>query len=186
MATDWTSFSSDGFESSWFTWDGSDTVSVSLQWENEAWTALSTLSAQSVQFVQRISPAWSTRQFMLFRDLDQPDLWLANDGRGRWGEVNGAHRPDLDGCVDVDVAGSPFPLTVPMRRLPLEIGHAAELPAARVDVQTLGVVPHLRRLTRLERRRWRLQIPDIALDVSFDVDDHAVALDVPHLFHRSP
>ena len=41
------------------------------------------------------------RQFLLFRDLDEPDLWLATDGTGRWGEMNGAHRPELDGCYDV-------------------------------------------------------------------------------------
>ena len=26
---------------------------------------------------------------------------LGTDGRGRWGEVNGAHRPELDGATDV-------------------------------------------------------------------------------------
>lgn len=24
---------------------------------------------------------------------------------GRWGEVNGAHRPELDGCVDIETLG---------------------------------------------------------------------------------
>ena len=87
----------------------------------------------------RLAPTWRVRQFLLFRDLDEPDLWLATDGHNRWGEVNGAHRPELDGCVDIELACSPFPATLPIRRLPLEVGDAAEMPVVTVDVETLAV-----------------------------------------------
>ena len=59
----------------------------------------------------------------LFRDLEQPDLWLATDGAGRWGEMNGAHRVELDGCFDLTMSTAatvtPFTATMPIRRLPL-------------------------------------------------------------------
>ena len=80
---------------------------MTITWENEAWTASGVVGApgehNDVHYVLRISPTWHVRQFLLFRDVDEPDLWLGTDGNGRWGEINGAHRPDLDGCVDLDL-----------------------------------------------------------------------------------
>src|SRR5687768_13026964 len=95
------SFSADGHRLQWSTWDGSHGESFTLTWENEAWTATGTVERESVQYVIRLSPTWQVRQFLLFRDLEQPDLWLAIDKRHKWGEMNGSYRPELDRCVDV-------------------------------------------------------------------------------------
>ena len=84
---------------------------------------------------------WQVRQFILFRDLAEPDLWLGTDGHGRWGEINGAHRPELDGSFDVAMSCTPFTHTLPIRRVPLPIGEATELTVLEIDVETLGVVP---------------------------------------------
>ena len=74
------------------------------------------------------------RQLLLFRDLDEPDLWLATDGHNRWGEMNGAHRPELDGCADIELSCSPFPATLPIRR-PASCGEIAQFdPSAEVSV----------------------------------------------------
>ena len=95
------------------------------------------------------------RQFILFRDLDEPDLWLATDGTGRWGEMNGAHRAELDGCYDIDLACTPFTNTLPIRRLPLTVGDAAELPIVVIDPETLEVRAEQHRYSRLATHRWR-------------------------------
>ena len=135
----WRAFSADGHDVRWATWDGEHTEHLTLRWENEAWTATGQVGRERVQYVLRLAPTWRVRQFLLFRDLDEPDLWLATDGHARWGEMNGAHRPELDGCTDIELACSPFPATLPIRRLPLEVGDAAELPVVTVDVETLAV-----------------------------------------------
>ena len=87
-----------------------------------------------MQYALRLDPQWRVRQLLLFRDLDEPDLWLGHDGGGRWGEINGAHRPDLDGCVDVELSCTPFTLSLPVRRLGLGVGEAADLPVVSIDV----------------------------------------------------
>ena len=92
---------------------------LTLRWENEGWTASGEVGRERIHYVIRLSPTWQVRQFLLFRDLDDPDLWLATDGHARWGEMNGAHRPELDGCHDIDLACTPFTNTLPIRRLPL-------------------------------------------------------------------
>jgi hypothetical protein len=140
-----------------------------------------------VQYVVRISPTWQVRQFLLFRDLDEPDLWLATDGRARWGEVNGAHRPELDGCHDLHLDCTPFTATLPIRRLPVQPGDGAELAVVTVDVDTLAVVPRPHRYERLSQRHWRhtrLDATGGADTTEFDVDEYGLVVDVPGRFRR--
>ena len=125
---------------------------LTLRWENEAWTASGEVGREQVQYVMRLSPTWQVRQFLLFRDLDEPDLWLATDGHARWGEMNGAHRPELDGCHDIDLACTPFTNTLPIRRLPLHVGDSAELAVITVDVETLAVAPTVKRYHHVDER----------------------------------
>jgi len=176
--------SSDGLDVVWETWDGAFTEELSLRWENEAWTASGQVGRERVQYVLRLAPTWRVRQFLLFRDLDDPDLWLATDGHNRWGEINGAHRTELDGCVDIELSCSPFPVTVPIRRLALAIGHGAELPVVTVDVETLAAEPANRRFEHLTEHRWRVTDLGSGGSVEFDVDEHGVVVDQPGRFRR--
>ncbi len=181
----YTPFSSDGHSARWHTWDGDDEETLSLVWENEGWTASGTVSRERVQYVLRLSPLWHVRQFILFRDMDEPDLWLATDGGGRWGEMNGAHRQELDGCFDIDLPITPFTNTLPIRRLPLQVGHTADITVAYIDVETLDVRPDHQRYTRLDTHRWCFtQLAD-GWSQEFDVDEHGLVLDYPTLFRRS-
>lgn len=179
------SFSADGHHVRWRTWDGGGVEDLTLTWENEAWTASGIVTREQVQYVIRLSPTWHVRQFLLFRDLDEPDLWLGVDGSARWGEMNGAHRTELDGCVDIDLGCTPFTNTLPIRRLPLDIGDRAELPVAMVDVETLDVHAERHRYTRLAAHRWRFEQLHTGYGVELDVDDHGLVVDYPELFRRA-
>ena len=169
-------FSSDGFEAGWVGAEPGHAEQLSLQWDNEAWTATVHVDRERVDYVVRLSPLWQVRQFMLFRDLEQPDLWLGTDGHGRWGEVNGAHRPELDGAFDLAVVDSPFLHAIPIRRLPLEVGDSAELIVLAIDVETLAVERRSRRYLRVEDHRWR--VVDTDEELEFGVDDYGVPTDV--------
>jgi hypothetical protein len=133
----------------------------------------------------RLSPTWQVRQFLLFRDLPEPDLWLATDGHARWGEINGAHRPELDGCHDVDLTCTPFTNTLPIRRLPIEVGDAAELAVVAIDVDTLAAVPHVQRYERLDERAWRFTDVTAGDASTFEVDEYGVVVDQPGRFRRT-
>lgn len=155
-----------------------------IRWENEGYTVSSTLTRERVEYVVRLSATWQVRQFILFRDLEEPDLWLATDGSGRWGEMNGAHRTELDGCYDVHVKCSAFTPAVPIRRLPLLEGHAAELPIVLVDPETLEVRAAQYRYTRLGSHRWRIECDEPEQSDEVDVDEHGLVLDYPSGFRR--
>lgn len=168
----------------WVSTDGERIDTTTIRWENEGFTVSATLHRERVEYVLRLSSAWQVRQCILFRDLEEPDLWLATDGSGRWGEMNGAHRTELDGCYDVHVVGAAFTPTIPIRRLPLLEGHAAEVPVVLVDTDTLEVraVPH--RYTRVGPHTWRIEQPDVdAIDL--EVDQHGLVLDYPGRCRRA-
>lgn len=194
MTGDLVPFSADGHAAEWSTWDAEHHESFTLTWENEAWTATGHVGREDVQYVIRLSPTWHVRQFLLFRDLDDPDLWLALDARHRWGEVNGSYRPELDDCVDIELACTPFTPAVPIRRLGLQgrpVGEAVELPVIDVDVETLAVIPTVVRYERLDVARWRRTplrtVAGDPLDRStreFTVDEYGLVVDEAERFRR--
>jgi hypothetical protein len=184
VADSFTAFPADGYTARWRTWDHEHLETLTLRWENEGWTATGEVGREAITYVLRLSATWHVRQFLLFRDLDQPDLWLGTDGTGRWGEMNGAHRHDLAGCTDIGLAVTPFTASVPIRRLSLAVGDDAEVTAAMVDVETLAVVPVVHRLERLTARRFRRTLLDTGEIVEFDVDEYGLVHDHPAEFRR--
>ena len=179
-----TAFPSDGYTARWRTWDHEHLETLTLRWENEGWTATGDVGREAITYVVRLSATWQVRQFLLFRDLDQPDLWLGTDGPSRWGEMNGAHRHDLAGCTDIDLAVTPFTTSVPIRRLGLDVGDEAQVTAATIDVETLGVVPVRQRYERLTARRFRRTMLDGGDVAEFDVDEYGLVHDEPDAFRR--
>jgi hypothetical protein len=168
----------------WATWDGEHVETTTIRWENEGFTVSGVVGRERVEYVVRLSASWQVRQFILFRDLEEPDLWLATDGSGRWGEMNGAHRTELDGCYDIDLACTPFTNTLPIRRLPLQEGDAAEVPVVHVDPETLEVRPVMQRYTRLTSHTWRYENLDSGSVAELEVDEHGLVRDYPDEFRR--
>lgn len=183
MSAAYAPFSSDGQEVQWATWDGEHTEVATLRWENEGWTIGGLVGRERVQYAIRTSPTWRVRQFLLFRDLEEPDLWLVTDGAGRWGEMNGAHRPELDGCYDIHLDCTPLTTILPIRRLQLHEGDAAELPIVTIDTELLQVQRVVHRYVRLDVDRWSVTRASGEHD-EFRVDEHGLVLDVPDRFRR--
>ena len=157
---------------------------MSLRWENEGWTAEGTLGVDNAQFVLRLSAGWVIQQCLLFRDLEDPDLWLGTDSHGRWGEVNGAHRTELDGCTDLDFMNTPFTNCIPIRRLPLLIGDSATLTVAVIDIETLGITKQTHQYTKLTQHTWRYISSVSNSEVEVKVDEFGFVLDEPNNFKR--
>lgn len=191
-----TAFPADGYTARWRTWDHDHTETLTLRWENEGWTATGEVTREAITYALRLSATWEVRQLLLFRDLDQPDLWLGTDGAGRWGEVTGAQRPELDGVTDLEMPCTPFPHSIPIRRLALDVGETADVLVATIDVETLAVVPIRRRYERVGPNRYTLHalgpVPtdtrgnstwDVA--TTFDVDEYGLVHDLRDAYRRT-
>lgn len=171
-------------EMSWCTWDGSPASSVTLRWENEGWTAESMLHDDRATVVIRLSAQWQVQQLLLFRDMPEPDLWLATDGHGRWGEMNGAHRTELDGCVDIDLVNTPFTNSIITHRLPLHVGHGADITVITVDIETLSVTSVPQRYMRIAEREWEYTSLVSGRQRRATVDEFGFVLHEDEVFRR--
>lgn len=177
--------SASGYKATWTRWDGSPGSSVDLRWENEGWTAEIGLHIDDAVAVVRMSASWVVQQLLLFRDLPEPDLWLATDGHGRWGEMNGEHRTELDGCIDIDFAGTPFTNSIITHRLPLHVGHTADLKVITIDVETLGVVSAPHRYTRHDTNAWEYTSLMTGKQHAATVDEFGIVTDEHSAFRRT-
>jgi hypothetical protein len=168
----------------WHGVEGESVEQFSIRWENSGYVAEGMVTGVDVHYVVRLGPDFRTRQVMVFRDLDDPDLWLATDGNGRWGEVNGSVRHELHGCYDIDLGCTPFTNTIPILTLGLEVGESATRDFAWIDVDTLAVEVSTQTYTRVSERQWRFEAPawDYAAEIEVDIDGFVV--DYPGLYRR--
>lgn len=124
--------------------------------------------------------------------LDQEDgarhsLYLARDAAGSW-HVDGAPRPDLDGCGDIDIMASPFTNTLPIRRLAMPADAPTVIRVVYIRVPDLTVSAVDQEYTRLDPatppRRFRYRNIDNSFVAALTVDSDGVVSDYPPIWRR--
>ncbi|MEU2199694.1 putative glycolipid-binding domain-containing protein [Isoptericola sp. NPDC019482] len=125
---------------------------------------------------------WAFRVLRL-RSSDGRQLDVSREADGVW-HVDGAARPDLADAVDVDLSFSPFTNTLPIRRLDLTVGAAADIVTAYVDGETFEVSPDPQRYTRVDTERYVYESRDGDFHREISVDEDGVVVDYPGLFSR--
>jgi uncharacterized protein len=129
-----------------------------------------------------LSADW-TFHALEIRSHDSRNLYLSRDDDGAW-SINGQPRPDLAKAVDIDLAFSPFTNTLPIRRLNLAIGSAAEITTAYVDVPSLQVSCDSQRYTRTAVDQYLYESLDSDFTRQITVDSEGFVTDYPGLFKR--
>jgi hypothetical protein len=117
------------------------------------------------------------------------ELALQSDGEGRWSEAGGTARPELVGCIDVDVMTTPFTNTLPVRRLAWRRGTTHEIAVAYVTVPSLALSVDRQLYTCLEwaddgPRRFRFASLVSGFTAELVVDRDALVLDYGDVFRR--
>ena len=113
---------------------------------------------------------------------------VEGDGGGHW-RVDGQRRPELDGCLDVDVETSCLTNTFPVHRLALAGGEAAEASAAYVRGADLAVLRLEQTYRRLEddgaRQRYDYASPTVDFACRLTYDESGLVLDYPRVGSRA-
>ncbi|MFF2452146.1 putative glycolipid-binding domain-containing protein [Isoptericola sp. NPDC058082] len=135
-----------------------------------------------LEYAMELDAAWTFRGLRL-RSSDRRQLDLSRDDDGSWW-VDGAARTDLADAVDVDLSFSPFTNTLPIRRLDLAVGTAADIVTAYVDGDTFEVSPDPQRYTRLDTDRYVYESRDGDFHREISVDADGLVVDYPGLFTR--
>lgn len=127
-------------------------------------------------------PDWTVRRLTV-APYGSPALDLSRRDDGRWFDGSGAEQADLAGCVDVDIALTPFTNTLPIRRLGLAAGESADLRVVYVQVDhglTADAVDQ--RYERLGPDTYRYSSGAFTADLT--VDDDGLVTDYPDLWRR--
>lgn len=113
-------------------------------------------------------------------------LVLTSDGCGNWRDGDGLAQAELSGCIDVDIAATPFTNTLPIRRLGKSLAHRTGIMVVYVPVPSLKVRPAEQAYTPLEGGRYLYEGPIGAFQAELEVDADGLVLRYPALFSRLP
>ena len=110
-------------------------------------------------------------------------ITLQHDGDGHW-QVDGTPRPELDGCLDVDLEASALTNAFPVNRLNLAVGDRAEAPAAYVRTEDLRVERLEQHYVRLDATRYHYSAPRFDFECELVYDDAGLVTDYPGIATR--
>lgn len=145
--------------------------------------------AWAVRYSIDVDEDWSTRSAQVFGwSADgHREVALSSDGAGAW-LVDGAPAGQLEGCLDVDLESSSLTNALPVHRLDLEVGAAANAPAAYLRASNLAVERLEQRYVLLadedERQRYDYSAPRFDFRCELVYDEHGLVLDYPGIAAR--
>lgn len=138
-----------------------------------------------VDYTIVLTRGWSVRSLDLATTAGMA-LSIRHDGEGSWTNYDGRPLPEFEGCLDVDLAGSAFTNTLPMRRVDWS-KTAGPLPLRMVYVpfDTFVPVPDGQIYTAMDdRRSFEYQAADRSFAARLPVDRDGFVIDYPGLFQR--
>lgn len=138
------------------------------QWKGESATGSYRLHLLPDWRVVRVEVVWNGRS-----------LSLQSDGAGHWQGPEGP-LPEVSGCLDVDIAWTPFTNTLPIRRM----GHTGEIKALFLSPPDLNPQMVLQRYTLLDNGRWRYESLTSGYTNEITVDAEGLVVEYPGLFLR--
>jgi uncharacterized protein len=144
----------------------------------------------SVRYVITLDQAWHTRHAEVWglSATGERSVITEIDGSGRW-RVNGDLRPDLAGCLDVDLESSACTNTIPVHRMGLSVGEEAEAPAVyirAVDLTVERLEQTYRRLPSDDgRQRYDYRAPVFDFEGRLVYDEAGLLLDYPGIASRA-
>lgn len=117
---------------------------------------------------------------------DGRSLHLTSDGDGHWRTAEGTSLPRFDGCIDIDLAGTPFTNTLPIRRLKLDRrSGTAKLKMLYVPFDSFEPTVDGQHYTCLEDGRlYHYEAEDLSFSADLPVDEDGLVIDYPTLFQR--
>ncbi|MGW5440921.1 putative glycolipid-binding domain-containing protein [Nocardia asteroides] len=152
-------------------------------------TAVEDGLAWAIDYRLRLDGSWHTRSAQVtgrYADTRR-SVTVQSDGLGRW-QVDGVAAPEFDGCLDIDLEASAFTNALPVHRLGLTIGDAADAPAVYVGAADLALrrLPqHYRRLADGAGHRYDYRAPAFDFHATLDYDTSGLIVDYPGLATRT-
>jgi hypothetical protein len=134
-------------------------------------------------YAVRCDARWRVRRVQL-RVAGGATLLLRGDGEGHWSGVDGDPLPALDGCIDIDITGTPFTNTLPIRRLGERLHERQEIHVAYITLPEASVAPSRQAYTALGAGRYLFESLSHPFQAEIVTDADGLVVDYPGLFRR--
>lgn len=142
--------------------------------------------AYGLYYRVRCDPRWHVT-YAFLKITGGGELELHGDGEGHWRDGQGGTLAVIEGCIDIDIAATPFTNTLPIRRLQLAEGERRPIEVAYISTPDLQV-------TRVEQayscialnREYRYEGIFRHFSANLTVDEDGLVIDYPTLFTRLP
>lgn len=127
---------------------------------------------------------WRTKTFNITQNQAAEDRAMRVDriSDSEW-TVDGLPRPELSGCLDIDITVSPFTNTLAIHQLNLAPNEAKEMTAVYVQVPQMQVISSRQRYQRLDPaeppRRFLYSGLDTGFIQEITVDEHGLVESYP-------
>ena len=112
---------------------------------------------------------WRAREARVRGWIGEQPFGVVISRRGASWHLDGVPVLGLDGCVDVDLGFTPATNLIPIRRLALKVGQAADVPAAWLDVATGTLKLLAQRYERRSETAYWYQAPMFSYAAELDV-----------------
>ncbi|MGF6774339.1 hypothetical protein P3T18_006854 [Paraburkholderia sp. GAS199] len=142
--------------------------------------------AYGLHYEVRCDPQWRTTYAWL-KIVGGAEVELHGDGDGHWHDGHGVALSSIEGCIDIDIAATPFTNTLPIRRLQLAEGERKPIAVAYIstpDLQVTRVEQAYTCLALNDEYRYEGIFREFTADLQIDLD--GLVLDYPTLFRRLP
>jgi len=96
---------------------------------------------------------------------------------------DGQPLPQVQGCLDVDIAITPATNTLPIRRFRLAPGAAQDVTAAWIKIPELTIEPLPQRYTNIDNHRYHYQSAN-NFSADLEIDEQAMIVRYSDLWHR--
>lgn len=164
---------------------------LSLRFENNRFRARSWVVGAGaeplvVSYDCVLDGTWRTRSVSICSHLPDVRTTVVERVAETMWRVDGVHRSDLDGCVEVDLSITPFSNTLALLRLGPPPGGSGELQALYVSFPEMACVPSRQRYERLGPSTFRYVDLGVhrGFEASLTVDSEGFVRSYEGLFER--
>ena len=128
---------------------------------------------------------WHSRELIVSQTLGtaQRELRLEGGQEAGWC-VNGSPRPDLAGCIDIDLGISPSTNALAINRLRLPIGQGGDVLAAWVRFPGLEVQPARQRYERTAENAFKYRSLASGFEAALETDSFALPISYEGVWQR--
>ena len=129
--------------------------------------------------------SWRTQHAYL-KVMGGAELELHGDGEGNWHDGHGLVLTSIAGCIDIDIAATPYTNTLPIRRLQLAKGERRPIAVAFIATPELEISRVEQAYTCVEPdREYRYEGIGTGFAAELKVDEDGLVTDYPTMFIRT-